>query len=53
MTQASCERVPPINFHPHGALVVLEKLVGLVQVPLVMHKQKIPYIIRHIITCYD
>ena len=46
----SCEIVPNINFHPHGAVVVLEKLIELVQLPLVIHKHNVPYIIWHIIT---
>ena len=53
MPQVSCERVPPVHFYLHGALVFLEKLIVLVQVPLVMHKHKIPYIIWQIITCAD
>ena len=51
ITLASYARVTPIHFHIHVNLVVLEKLVGLVQVPLVMHKHNIPYIIWHINTC--
>ena len=47
----SCARVPPIHFHPNGDFFVLKKLVGLVQVPLVMHKHNVPYIIWKIITC--
>ena len=51
MPWVSCAIVPHIHFHRHGALVVLKKPVGIVQVTLVMHKHSVPYIIWHIITC--
>ena len=51
MPQFACERALPIHFHIHGALVVMEKLVGLVKVALVIHKHKVSYIIWHISTC--
>ena len=53
MPRVSCAIVTPIHFHPYGALVVLEKIVGLVQLPLEMHKNNVPYIIWQIITCAD
>ena len=47
--QVSCERAPSIHFYPHGALFVLRICFGLVQVPLVMHKHNVSYIIWHVI----
>ena len=48
MALVACTRPPPINFHPHGTLVVLKNIL-FIQISLVMHKHDMLYVVRHII----